>query len=155
MPPSSPAEVRIIVLHPDNKIATAMIKEEGGGLSATMVAADNAGRRGSRRPSRCCWQLKIVLTSSALMPSCNNGGLRGTQKPVARCLNSVANAVAPARCMVYGGGCHGILREEDEGGGGGGNNNNDTDGTDDAGVGNLPPPGEICQSERVGGGNGR
>ena len=45
---------------------------------------------------------------------------------------------------MYGGGRRGILREEDEGRGGGGDNDgDDTDGTDDAGVSNLPPPGGI------------
>ena len=46
------------------------------------------------------------------------------------------------------GGCHGIPQEEDKGGGrdNDGDNTDDmdgTDGTDDAGVGNLPPPGGI------------
>jgi hypothetical protein len=47
---------------------------------------------------------------------------------------------------MYGGKRRGIPHEEDKDGGGGGggdNNGNDTDGTDDAGVGDLPPPGGI------------
>ena len=43
---------------------------------------------------------------------------------------------------MYCGRCRGILPEEEEGGGGD-NVGNDTDGTDDAGVGNLPLPGGI------------
>ena len=43
---------------------------------------------------------------------------------------------------MYGGGRHGIPWEEDEGGGGD-NDGNDADGTDNAGVGDLPSPGGI------------
>ena len=41
---------------------------------------------------------------------------------------------------MYGGGRHTIPHKEDKGGGGEDNNDNNTDGMDDAGVGNLPPP---------------
>jgi hypothetical protein len=48
---------------------------------------------------------------------------------------------------MYDGKRHGIPREEDEGGGRDNddddNEDNDTDGTDNASVGNLPPPGGI------------
>ena len=67
-----------------------------------MVLADDAGRRGGRRPSRRHWRLKVVLLSSALPPSRDHDGLRGTQKPFARRSNAVANTVAPARCLVAG-----------------------------------------------------
>ena len=101
-PPSTPAKVRIVASHPDNEIATAMMEEEGGCLSATMVAAGDADGHGGRRPGRRRWQLKVVLPSSALPPSCNDGGLRGAQKPVAHCLNAIADAVVPARCTEVG-----------------------------------------------------
>ena len=49
---------------------------------------------------------------------------------------------------MYGGGRRGIPREEEKGGGRDNNGNNtdstySTDGTDDAGIGNLLPPGRI------------
>ena len=99
VPPSSPPEVRIVASHPNNEIATAMMDEEGGGLSATMFMADNDGGCGDCHPSCRRWRLKVVL---ALPPSCNDSGLRGTQKPVACCANAFADAVAPARCMAAG-----------------------------------------------------
>ena len=102
VPPSSPAKVRIVASHPDNKIKTAMMEEERGSSSTTMVMADNVGRRGGRRPSHRRWRLEAVLPSSALPPSRDDGGLRGTQKPVTHHANAVANAAAPARCMVAG-----------------------------------------------------
>ena len=105
-----------------------------------MVTADDDGGRGDRRPSRRRWQLEVVLPSSALPPSRDGGGLRGAQKPVARRMNAVANAIAPAICTVAGAAAsHG--RETIFGGGD--NVGDDTDGTDDAGVGNLPSPGGI------------
>ena len=78
------------------------MEEEGGGSSATMITADDDARRGNHRPSCCHWRLKVVLPSSALLPSCDDGGLRGAQKPVARCANVVTDAVAPVRCAVVG-----------------------------------------------------
>ncbi len=65
-----------------------------------MVTADDEGGRGDRRPSRRRWRLKVILPSSALLPSRDDGGLRGAQKPVARRANAVANTIAPARCTV-------------------------------------------------------
>ena len=53
-----------------------------------------------RCPSRRRWQLEVVLPSSALLPSRDNGSLKSTQKPVVRCSNSIADAVAPARCTT-------------------------------------------------------
>ena len=100
--PSSPAKVRIAVLHPDDKIVTAMMDEEGGGSRATMVTAEDDGKRGNHRLSRRCWRLKVVLPSSALLPSHNDGGLRGPQKPVARRTNAVADAVTSVRCTAVG-----------------------------------------------------
>ena len=100
--PSSPAELCIVASHPNKGIAMAMMEEEGGGSSAMMVAADDDGGRGRRRLIRRRWRLEVVLPSSALPPSCNDGGLKGAQKPVARCVNAVANAVAPARCTAAG-----------------------------------------------------
>ena len=100
--PSSPIEVHIIALHPNNQIATAVMEDEGGGLSATMVTADNDGRRGNRRPTHHCWRLEVVLPSSALPRSRDNSGLRGAQKPFARCAYAVADAVAPARRTAAG-----------------------------------------------------
>ena len=45
---------------------------------------------------------------------------------------------------MYGGGCHGIPREEYESGGRDNyHNGNGMDGTDNASVGDLPPPGGI------------
>ena len=79
-----------------------MMEEEGGGSSTTMVAADDAGGHGGHCPSCRRWRLEVILPSSALPPSCDDGGLRGKQKQVARCSNSVANAVAPARCTSAG-----------------------------------------------------
>ena len=108
MPPSSPTKVLIVTLHPDNEIATAMMEEEGGGSSATMVMMGDDGGRGNRRPSHRRWRLKVILPSSALLPSHDDSGLRGTQKSIARQLNTVANAVAPARCAAAGtGASHG------------------------------------------------
>ena len=101
-PPSSPAEVRVVVSHPDNEIVMAMMEKKGGRLSATMVTADNDGGRGDHRPSRRRWRLKVILPSSALPPSRNDGRLRGTQKPVACCVNAVTNAITPERCTVAG-----------------------------------------------------
>ena len=121
----------------------AMMEDEGGVSSATIVTAGDDGGHGNRRPNRHRWQLKVVLPSSALPPSHYDSGLRGVQKPVARRVNVLANAVAPARCTS--GRRHDILQEEDEGGGGDNNSNNteNTDGTDDTNIGNLPPPGGI------------
>ena len=101
-PPSSPAKVCIVTLHPDNEIATVMMDEEGGGLSATMVTADDDGERGDHRPSHRRWRLEVILPSSALPPSCNGGGLRGPQKPITSPANAVANAVASARWAAVG-----------------------------------------------------
>jgi hypothetical protein len=101
-PPFSPAKVRIVMSHPNNKIAMAMVEEEGGGSSTMMVTADNDGGRGGRHPSCRRWRLEVVLPSSALLPSCNDGNLRGAQKPVAHRANAIANAVAPARCTMTG-----------------------------------------------------
>ena len=55
-----------------------------------------------RCPSRHRWQLEVVLPSSTLLLSRDNGSLKSTQKPVVRCSNSIANAIAPARCTVAG-----------------------------------------------------
>ena len=100
VPPSSLAKVCIVASHPDDKIATAMMEDEGGVLSVMMVMADDASGRGGHCPSCRHWQLKVALPSSTLPPSC--GGLRGAQKPVVHCSNAVANAVVPARCTVAG-----------------------------------------------------
>ena len=75
----------------------AMMEEEGGSSSATMVTADDAREHGGLRPSRRRWRLKVVLPSSALPPFCDNGGFRGAQKLVGRCSNAVADTIAPAR----------------------------------------------------------
>ena len=66
VPSSFSTKVHIVALHPDNKIATAMMEEEGGGSSTTMVVADNARGRGGRCLSCCPWQVDVVLPSSAL-----------------------------------------------------------------------------------------
>ena len=52
-PPSSPAKLRIAALHPnDKKIVMAMMEEDGGITSVTMVAADNDGGCGGHCPNR-------------------------------------------------------------------------------------------------------
>ena len=77
-PPSSPAKLHIVALHPnDKKIAITMPEEDGGGTDVTMVAVDNDDGRGGRRQNRRHWRLKVVLPSPALPPSCNNSGSRG------------------------------------------------------------------------------
>ena len=76
------------------------MEEEGGGSSATMVTADDDGGHGGRHPSRCHWQLEVVLPSSALPPSHNEGGLRGAQNTILRRANAVANAILPTRCKA-------------------------------------------------------
>jgi hypothetical protein len=57
---------------------------------------------GAVTQAAACWRLQVILPSSALLPSHDDGGLSGAQKPVARCSNSVANAVMPARCTAAG-----------------------------------------------------
>ena len=94
--------MRIVVLHPNNKIATTMTEEEGGGASAMMVAADDNGGCGGRGLSRRHWRLEVVLPSSTLLPSCNDGGLRGMLKPGMRHVNAVVDTVALASCMAAG-----------------------------------------------------
>ena len=94
--------MHIVALHPYNKIAMAMMEEEGGRLSAKMVTADDDGGRDDRCPSSRRWLLEVVLPSSTLLLSCEDGGLRGAQKPVALSANSIANAVVPARYTAVG-----------------------------------------------------
>ena len=87
-PPSSPTKVHIVGLHPNNKIATAMMEEEGSGLSALMVTANDNRGCGGRCPSRRHLRLKVVLPSPTLLTSYGNGGQRGAQRPVVRCTNA-------------------------------------------------------------------
>ena len=78
VPPSSPAKLRIVASHPnDKKIAATMTEEDGGGTTVTMVAVDNDGGRGGRRPNPCHWRLEVILLSPALPPFCDDGGSRG------------------------------------------------------------------------------
>ena len=77
-PPSSPAELCIVALHPnDKKIALTMTEEDGGRTSVMMVVVDADGGRGGCRPNRCHWRLEVILPSPTFPPSCNDGDLRG------------------------------------------------------------------------------
>ena len=54
----------------------------------TMVAANDDGGRGGRRPSRRRWRLEVILPSPTLSTSHDDGGWSGAQKPVVRRTNA-------------------------------------------------------------------